>query len=124
MGVAAVGQPLDGDVDEGAAQDGQLVPAGEPAAVTVGLGVDVMPGLSPDGAEQRGIGQDEGFVRLRGRGKRLLPSPASAPLGGGLKLFSFQAVDLRAAVGGAAVLAGPGGRVLVEDAAGGSRARM
>jgi len=43
--VAAVGQPLGGDVHEGAAQDGQLVPAGEPAAVAVDLGMDVVPGL-------------------------------------------------------------------------------
>ena len=43
--VAAVGEPLDGDVEEGAAQDGQLVPAGEPAAVAVDLGMDVVPGL-------------------------------------------------------------------------------
>ena len=55
VGVAAVGEPLGGDVDEGAAQDGQLVPAGEPAAVAVDLGVDVVPGLGPDGPVERGI---------------------------------------------------------------------
>jgi hypothetical protein len=33
VGVASVGQALGGDVEEGAAQDGQLVAAGEPAAV-------------------------------------------------------------------------------------------
>jgi hypothetical protein len=48
--VAAVGQALDRDVDEGAAQHGELVPAGEPAAVAVDLGVDAVPGPGPDGA--------------------------------------------------------------------------
>ena len=117
--VAAVGQALDGDVDEGAAQDRELVPAGEPAAVAVDLGVDVVPGLGPDGAVERGVREDEGLVRLRGRGKRLLAAPRAASLRGGFQLCLLQAVDLRPPVRGPAVLPRPGGRVLVEDAAGG-----
>ena len=58
--VAAVGQPLDGDVDEGAAQDRQVLAAGEPAAVAVDEGVHAVPGLGADGAVQRGIRQGEG----------------------------------------------------------------
>jgi len=53
--LAAVGEPLGGDVEEGAAQDGELVPAGGPAAVAVDLRVDAVPGLSPDGAVERGV---------------------------------------------------------------------
>jgi hypothetical protein len=55
--VAAVGQALDGDVDEGAGQDGQFLPSGEPAAVAVDEGVDAVPGPGADGAVERGIGQ-------------------------------------------------------------------
>jgi len=53
--VAAVGQAVDGDVDEGAAQDRQGVAALEPAPAAVELGVDIVPGLGPDGAVERGV---------------------------------------------------------------------
>jgi hypothetical protein len=80
--VAAVWQALDGDVDEGAAQDGQRLPSLEPAAVAVDLRMDVMPGLGPDSAVERGIGQDQGLVRLGGRGSGFfrprLPCPSAA----------------------------------------------
>ena len=80
--VAAVRQPLGGDVDEGAAQDGQLVPAGEPAAVAVDLGVDAVPGLGPYGSVERGTGQRQGLVRLGAGGSGFfrprLPRPSAA----------------------------------------------
>ena len=117
--VAPVGQAVDGDVDEGAAQDGQGVAAGEPAAAAVELGVDVVPGLGPDGAVERGVRQGEGLVGLGVGGQRLLPAPGGLPRGGGVDVLLLQAVDLQSAVGGAAVLAGPGDRAGIEGAAGG-----
>jgi hypothetical protein len=80
--VAAVGQPLGGDVDEGAAQDGELAPAGEPAAVAVDLGVDVVPGLGPDGPVERGAGQGQLLVGLRGRGAAASSGRAGTGPGG------------------------------------------
>jgi hypothetical protein len=53
--VASVGQALDGDVDESAAQDRQFLPSGEPAAVAVDEGVDAVPGLGADGAVESGV---------------------------------------------------------------------
>ena len=41
--VAAVGQALDGDVDQGSGQVRQFLPPGEPAAVAVDEGAHVMP---------------------------------------------------------------------------------
>jgi hypothetical protein len=100
--LAAVREPLDGDVDEGAAQDGQLAPAGEPAAVAVDLGVDAVPGLGPDGPVERGTGQRQGLVRLGGRRQRLLPPPAAPALACRREALRLQAVDLRPPVRGAA----------------------
>ena len=55
MRVPAVGEPLDGDVHKRAAQDRQVLPSGEPAAVAVDERVHAVPGLGPDGAVERGV---------------------------------------------------------------------
>ena len=85
VGVAAVGQALDGDVEEGAAQDGQLLPSLEPAAVAVDLGMDIVPCLGPDGAVERAIRQDQGLVRLGAGGSGFLRPLAPRAFCGGFQ---------------------------------------
>ncbi len=118
MRVAAVGEPLDGDVHKRAAQDRQFLPSGEPAAVAVDEGVHAVPGLGPDGAVERGVRQDEGLVGFRVRGQRLLPAPGAAPRGGSGEVLRLQAVHRGAAAGGTAVPAVPGDGIGIEHAAG------
>jgi len=117
--VAAVGQALDGDVDEGAAQDRQVLPAGEPAAVPVDEGMHVMPGLGADGAVERGIRQGERLAGFRVRGQRLLPGPRPAAGGGSGEVRRLQAVHRRPAAGGAPVPAFPGDGIGIEHRPGG-----
>ena len=92
--VAAVRQAFDGDVDEGAVQDGQLLSSGEPAAVAVDEGMDAVPGPGPDGAVKGRVRQRELLVGFRvpgsgfgGRGffRPLGPWPASAAKSAGFR---------------------------------------
>ena len=103
MRVAAVGQPLDGDVDEGAGQDRQVLPAGEPAAIAVEEGVHAVPGPGADGAVERGIGQGELLVGFGVRGQGLPPAPGPVPGVRG-EVRGLQAVHRRPAAGGTAGL--------------------
>src|SRR5260370_180557 len=116
--VASAGQALDGDVDEGAAQDRQFLPSGEPAAVAVDEGVDAVPGLGADGAVERGTGQGELLVGFGVRGQGLLPAPRPVPGVRG-EARGLQAVHRGPAAGGTAVPALPGDGGGGDNAAGG-----
>ena len=115
---AAVGQALDGDVDEGAGQDRQVRASGEPAAVAVDQGVHAVPGPGPDSSVERGIGEGEFLVRFRVRGQGFRPAPRPVAGGGSGEVRRLQAVHRSAAPGRAAVLALPGDGLGVEHAAG------